>query len=154
MAETASYPFPRHSKGPSKPYSGNVPWLDEDLYTIATIIKIEEKVFHEGTKKEWKCYRWLLESHGSLRPWQWSELTVKHTRPPDRKGEINALAQWLICLGLRTTESLKAEDISLEQLKPALGRHVRFQTHRKDGYYRVIMATLSEFKPGKVQGKA
>jgi len=138
---------PIRRTGPSQPYSGNAPLLDEDGYAIASITTIEQKVFKQGTKDEWQCFRWLLRSEGTLRPWYWSELTVQHLRPPNKDGEMNALATWMVCLGLRSRENLKPEDVSLETLQAVAGRVVRFRVVRKDGYYRVHMPTLTALEP-------
>src|SRR5262245_43020138 len=142
MAETASFPLPRRT-GPSKPYSGNAPLFDKDGYVHAVITAVKSFVRNEGTKDEWTAYQWLLESEGTLRPWFWSELTVTRVRPPNREGKLNALAQWMTRLAMRTVESLKPEDIPLDELQSAIGRSVRFHTFRKDGYYRVDMDSLS-----------
>ena len=143
MEEPATYPMPRHSDGPSNPYSGNAPVFDDEDYVVAEITKIRHRIFNADTKDEWQCYQWLLEGPGTLdRPFPWSELTVKHVRPPNKEGKLNALTDWLVRLGMRTRDTLKPEDVPLDALQPAIGKIVRFQTFRKDGYYRVRIDTL------------
>jgi hypothetical protein len=147
MAETATYPLPRRSDGPSKPYVGNAPILDDELRATATIIAVEKFVKNEGTKDEWTAHRWILRSDGTLREWYWSELTGQKVRPADKDGKLNALTELLVRLGMRQMDALEAEEVPLDALKPAIGKVVRFQTRRKDNYYRVDIDSLSSVEP-------
>jgi hypothetical protein len=140
-ASTTTPAVPR-KKDPAIPYSGNEPLFDADHFVSATITLIREKIFHPDTPQEWSAYQWMLEGPGTLRPWPWSELTVKRVQPLDRDGKLNALTEWMVRLGMRQLDTLKREDVTVDELQAALGKTVRFKTYRKDGYYRVDYATL------------
>jgi len=128
---------------PLKAFMGNRPQFDADGY-VHGVVKNVEAVTHKEEKGEWESIRWSFETLGTLRPFEFSELTGLTMHPKDEKtGEYNKLTSLAIKLGIIAEEDLLADDLPDHDLESCIGQCVRFKLYRKDNFYRIDLSTLT-----------
>lgn len=138
-----------------KAHSGNRPQFDDNGFVHGALQSVELITQKEKSNGgEWQSIRWIFETPGTLRPFEFSELTGLSIHPPDEKGELNKLTTLVLSLGILTIEDIAQEELPDHDLESAIGQCVRFKIYRKDGFYRIDLTTLSLDKPGKPTSKS
>lgn len=136
---------------PLKAHMGNRPYFDEDGYVHGAVKNVELITHKEKDGSgEWESLRWTFEAKGTLRPFEFSELSGLSIHGPDEKsGELNKLTSLVVKLGILTLEDITSDALPDHDLESAIGLCVAFKIYRKDGFYRVDVATLHLDDNGK-----
>src|SRR4030095_14858513 len=114
-----------------KAFMGNRPLFDEDGFVQGAVKSVETHTSKDD-KGEWDSLNWAFETAGTLKPFQFSELTGMSIYPPDsRTKELNKLTSLVIRLGILTMEDLWADELPDHDLESAIGKCVRFKIYRK-----------------------
>jgi len=136
-----------------KAYMGNRPLFDDDGFVHGAVKNVELITHKEKDGGEWESLRWTFEVPGTLRPFEFNELSGLAIHAPDDKGNVNKLTDLVLRLGVLTLEDVQKDELPEHDLEACIGQCVQFKIYRKDAFYRIDLTTLALDQEAKPKGK-